>query len=124
MSEPMSWKHKSTSYSEPAIELVRDCVAALRATGTETKNALPDIADVLGISPRRVRCLFYRDGFPIVLKNEWLNIRQKAGLFFMNNADRLRELADKHEARGEDLVSEQQEFVWVERTSCTQKHCA
>lgn len=135
MSDNKSWKENSTNFTEAAIELVRDCVATMRATGArpaasgsraiaETKNALPAIADALGLSQRRAKCLFYRDGFPVVLKNEWMNLRFKAGLFFLNNAVKLRDLADECEARGEDLVSGQQEFTWAEHTNVSQKRCA
>jgi hypothetical protein len=117
MSDAKSWKHKSTNYTEVAIETVRQCIAAMRAGGQETKNAIVDIAPTLGVSRRRIRSLFYRDGFPIVLKNEWLSMRYRAGLFFLNEAQRLRTLADHYETAGENLVAEQLQFSWETKWS-------
>jgi hypothetical protein len=113
----MSWSKKSTSFTEPAVELVRQCVAAFRARGVETKRALPDLAPELAMSGRRVRCLFYRDGAPVVLKNEWMSLRYRAGLFLLNEAERLRQLADEYEERGNNLVSGQMEFLWNEQNA-------
>lgn len=124
MSEPKSWKQKSTNFTEEAVALLRDCVSVERATGTPTKNAIPDLAPTLGLTTRRARSLFYRDGFPVVLKGEWLSLRYRAGLFLLNKAARLRQLADKYEEAGETLVADQMEFAWECKTSGSQRRSA
>lgn len=124
MSANHAWSKSYPSNAESAIELVRRCVAAARSWGTKTDVALHDLAPALGTTPRRIRTLFHRDREPVVLKNEWLSLRYRAGLFFLNNAVRLRELADEHEEIGNNLVSGQQEFKWEERTNATQRHAA
>ncbi len=112
MSRPKSWKKSFQPDTELAIATVRECVKALRSRGLKTDVALVDLAQALDTTPRRVRTLFHRDGDPIVLKNEWLSLRYRAGLFFLNEAQRLRALADHYEMAGEDLVASQLEVSW------------
>lgn len=115
MSDNMSWRKTSHSYAESAISLVRECVAVLRSRGLKTDAALQDLPSIIDTTPRRVRSLFHREEGRIVLKNEWLSLRYRAGLFFLNEAARLRELADKYDERGSQLVSGQGEFDWSEQ---------
>lgn len=124
MSDNRSWRKSYQPYTEDAIGLVRECVAVMRARGLKSDTALHDLPAIMQTSQRRVRTLFHRDGMPVVLKNEWMSLRYRVGLFFLNEAERLRELADKHEARGNDLVSGQTEFQWEQPTNATRRHCA
>lgn len=112
MSDNRSWKALYQSNAEIAIETVRRCVTVLRSRGLKTDTALSDLAPILGTTNRRMRTLFHRDGIPVVLQNEWASLRYRAGLFFLNEAARLRLLADEYEAKGEALVSVQLEFSW------------
>ncbi len=112
MSHDRSWYKVSQPHTETAMDTVRRCVAALRSRGLKTDTALRDLADILGTTHRRVRTLFHRDYEPVVLQNEWHALRFRAGLFFLNEAQRLRRLADRYEASGEDLISDQPEFTW------------
>jgi hypothetical protein len=125
MSDNRSWKTSFQSNAETAIEVVRQCVSVLRSRGLKTDSALRDLAPELGVTHRRIRTLFHRDGIPVVLKNEWMQLRYRAGLFFLNEASRLRELADDHEERGNNLVSGQLEFSWNEQNaSPSRRLCA
>jgi hypothetical protein len=126
MGAEITWKQLSTNYTEEAIGVVRDCIALMRATGTGTKAALLDAAPALGVSERRIRSLFYRDRSPVVLRNEWFSMRYRAGLVFLNGAAELRALADRVEARGDELVSEQLELPWepVCTKSVPRRRCA
>jgi hypothetical protein len=119
MSDNRSWKSSYQSNTEIAMETVRHCVNLL-TKGRKTDTALRDLAPVLGISHRRIRTLYHRDGVPVVLNGEWLSLRYRAGLFFLNEAQRFRALGDKCEAYGEDLVSTQLEFSW-EAPECSGK---
>ena len=124
MSIKMTWDKSYQSNEEGAITLVRLCIAALRSRGLKTDTALRDLPGILGISPRRVRTLFHRDYEPVVLKNEWLSLRYRVGLFFLNEAQRLRLLADDFDEAGETLVAEQMELPWEaewQSTSGSQK---
>src|SRR4051794_40693137 len=112
MERPMSWNKAFQHHTGEAIELVMDCVAVLRARGVKTPDALRDLSDIMRTSPRRMRTLFHRDGSPVVLKHEWMSLRYRAGLFFLNESVRLHALANKYEERGNELVSGQQEFQW------------
>lgn len=123
MSDYRSWKKACQPYTEDAIGLIRECVAAMRARGLKTSTVLRDLPAVMRMSERRVRTLFHRDGIPVVLANEWQSLRYRAGLFFLNEAERLRQLADQYEARGNDLVSGQLELPW-EQTNTSRKRCA
>lgn len=124
MSENKSWKRNYQSYTEVAIETVRECVKVLRSRGAKTDVALRDLAPVLGTSDRRPRTLFNHDGDPIVLKNEWMQLRYRAGLLFLDEAKRLRDIADKYETAGEEglVANQQMEFrwgtAWNEKSSC------
>lgn len=124
MSDNRSWKASHQSNAEIAIEYIRDCVALFRSRGAKTDTALRDLAPELGITHRRVRTLFHRDGVPVVLKNEWMQIRHRVGLLFLNEAERLRELADRYEEKGNDLVSGQMEFQWETHANGSQRRCA
>lgn len=125
MSDNRSWKSSYQPSTEIAMETVRKCVAVLRSRGSKTDTALRDLAPTLGTTHRRIRTLFHRDGFPVVLKNEWLSLRYRAGLFFLNEAQRLRKLADEYEEAGENLVADQLEFSWETSwaENCSQRHC-
>jgi hypothetical protein len=124
MSGNQSWKASYQSYAEVAIEVVRECASVLRSRGLKTDTALRDLAPELGITHRRVRTLFHRDGIPVVLKNEWMQLRYRAGLLFLNEAERLRNLADRYEEKGNDLVSGQMELPWEITTNTSQRRCA
>lgn len=109
----MSWNTLyQPTHTEDAISLVRECVTILRARGLKTDTALHDLPELVGTTKRRVRTLFHRDGMPVVLRNEWMNLRYRVGLFLLNEASRLRGLAEKYEERGQELVSGQQEIQW------------
>ena len=124
MSANMSWQKKHHSYTEDAIELIRECVSVLRGSGLKTDAALQDMPALFETTPRRIRSLFHREDERIVLKNEWMSLRYRGGLFFLNNAARLRELADKHEEIGNNLVSGQLELEWETSTNVSLKRCA
>jgi hypothetical protein len=111
MSDYRSWKRTSHSNTESAIDLVRRCVTALTG-GVKTDTALRDIADALGTTHRRVRTLYHRDGTPIVLQHEWMSLRYRVGLFFLNQAAWHRAKAAEYETAGENLVADQMEFRW------------
>lgn len=110
MSDNRSWRTSFQSNHESAMELIRTCVALLRSRGMKSDAAMQDLAPILGTTYRRIRTLFHRDGDPVVLKHEWLSLRYRVGLFFLNEAARLRATADEIEAAGNELVAEQMEF--------------
>jgi hypothetical protein len=111
MSDYKSWKRLHQSYTESAIELVRRCVTAL--TGNiRTDAALHELADRLDTNHRRIRTLYHRDGTPIVLHHEWMTLRYRVGLFFLNQAAWHRAKAAEYETAGENLVADQMEFRW------------
>lgn len=113
MSTNRSWRASLHCYNEEAIAVVMRCVAALRQRGMKTEAATHELAKRLQVSPRRVHTLFFRDGTPRVLVNEWANIRYRAGLFFLNEAARHREIADRYDAEADALLNDQLEFNWV-----------
>lgn len=123
MSGNQSWKRSLQSYHEMAISLVREAITALRESGVKTDAALAIYAEAIDspnrrFAQRRVRTLFHRDGEPIVLLDEMKALNYRTRMFFLNLAAHFRKLADKHEARGEALLSEDQkssvqmEFRW------------
>lgn len=108
----MSCQKSRQPYTEQAITLVRDMVAVLRRRGMKTEFALKDLPGLVDSTQSRMKTLFYGENDRLVLRNEWMNLRHKAGLFFLNEACRLHSLAEKYEARGQELVTEQKEFPW------------
>lgn len=122
MSDYRSWKKVYRSYAEDAIDLVRRCVS-IRTGGVKTDTALRDLAGSLGTTHRRIRTLYHRDGLPVVLENEWMMLRFRVGLFLLNEAFRLRRLADAYEEEGNNLVSDQLEFSWQTDTDA-RRQCA
>lgn len=111
MNADKSWNKPFQSYDEIAIETVRKCVSLITGS-TKTDTALRDLAPTLGITHRRMRTLYHRDGTPTVRFHEWMALRFRAGLFYLNWAKDLRALADKCDRIGDDLVSTQLEFSW------------
>jgi hypothetical protein len=127
MSTNVSWEETSHPYTEKAISLVRDLVAALRKRGTKTEFALKDLPGLVDTTPTRIKTLFYGEKDRVVLKHEWMSLRYRAGLFWLNEAARYRILAEEAEERGNDLVSSQLELpIWETQniTSSRQRRCA
>jgi hypothetical protein len=122
----MSGYNPSPSYVEPVIGIVRDLVAALRSQGIKSTDALRDLGPILGTTHRRIRTLFHRDREPVVSKHEWMSLRYRAGLFWLNEAARYTRLAEEAEERGNELVSSQMELPWEtqDTTSLKQRRCA
>ncbi len=103
----MSWKSRWQSHNENAISAVRAVVAAYRGRGVKSENALHDAAKALGSTPRRMRALFYRDGEPIVLTDEWDRLRVRAAKTLRREADELRNRADYYDAQADALEGAQ-----------------
>lgn len=103
-----AWKKTSHSYSEPASHVVRHLARSLRSRGTKARDALTDLGPALGITPRRARTLFYADGEPVVLVDEWTRIRAAAAGMLRREAELLRESAAEQEARAIELERQQQ----------------
>lgn len=113
----MSWKKlHQESYTKPAMEVVRVVVGALRARGMKTPAAVRNVAPELGITERRVCSLFYRDGDPIVLADEWHALRVRAAAMLRREVDQLRFVAERYEAQADALESAQSS-LWGE-TPC------
>lgn len=52
----------SATKMEATIGYVRDIVAMFRRRGLKTEYAIPEVAGLLDLSPKRVKTIFYRDG--------------------------------------------------------------
>lgn len=123
----MSSEEVRYPYTEQAITLVRDLVAALRKRGTKTQFALKDLPEIVDTTPTRVKTLFYGEKDRVVSKHEWMSLRYRAGLFWLNESVRYRKLAEEAEERGNELVSTQLELpIWETHntTSSKQRRCA
>lgn len=113
MSDGRAWHKIYQSNTDTVIRLIRECVSALRSRGMKTDAALQDLSPLLGVTPRRIRTLYHRDYEPVVLHHEWMSLRYRAGLFFLNQAAWHRAKAAEYETAGENLVAEHQlEFRW------------
>ena len=95
----MSWQTRPKDYAELAIKVVRDLVAAHRASGAKTVAAIDMIAPELDIQPRRVRRLFERDRNPFVGLDEYRRI-------LLRGARVLRRKAEWHLEQAERLDAE------------------
>lgn len=51
----------SVTRLEELTGYVRDAVAMFRRRGHKSEHAMPQVADLLGSTPKRVKSLFYRD---------------------------------------------------------------
>lgn len=98
-----SWKFLLPAHTESAIDAVRLVVAALRTRGLKSEHAIQTAAPSLGVSAKRVRTLFYRDGTPIVLADEWDALRVRAAAVLRREADKLRQKAAEYEAQADQL---------------------
>lgn len=67
----------SVNYLEIAIGNVRDMVAMFRRRGVKSEHAMPEVAEILDISPKRVKSLFYRDGVWNIQKKEAQSIEAR-----------------------------------------------
>jgi hypothetical protein len=103
----MSWKKSCHSHSESAIAAVRAVVAAFRGRGLKSEDSLQRAAVALDATPRRMRALFYRDGIPIVLADEWDRLRLRAAAVLRREADELRQRADYYDAQADALEGAQ-----------------
>jgi hypothetical protein len=102
-----SWKSRCHSHTESAIAAVRAVVAAYRGRGLKSEDSLQQAAAALDATPRRMRCLFYRDGIPIVLTDEWDRLRFRAAAVLRREADELRQRADYYDAQADALEGAQ-----------------
>lgn len=111
-----SWKKRHQQYTEEATEAIRLVVAALRCRGLKSPDALRAVATHPPITERRVRTLFYRDGEPIVLADEWHALRVRAAALLRREANAMRLKASQYEAQAEALECAQPS-LWGE-TGC------
>jgi hypothetical protein len=103
----MSWKSRWHSHTESAIGAIRLVVSAYRARGLKGEDSLREAAIALDATPRRMRCLFYRDGAPIVLSDEWNRLRFRAAAALRREADELRQRADYYDSQADALEGAQ-----------------
>lgn len=61
---------KNSVNIEEAVTYIRKMVARFRRRGAKTEYALPDVAKILDITPKRAKSLFYRDGVWAVTTDE------------------------------------------------------
>jgi AraC-like DNA-binding protein len=116
-------KHYPSLHTENAIAVVRDIIAALRRRGLKSEHALVDLARDLGIARKRVRTLFYRDGEPVVLSEEWHSLRLKAAALLRREAAEQRRRADETDARAYEL-EHQLDFwadTWADQNGCASR---
>jgi hypothetical protein len=52
----------SATLIEIAVTHVRDMVSMFRRRGVKSEHAMPEVADLLDLSPKRVKSLYYQDG--------------------------------------------------------------
>jgi hypothetical protein len=62
---------------ENAVTYVRDMVSMFRRRGIKSEYAMPEVADLLDLSPKRVKSLYYRDGVWNVQKSELKKIEAR-----------------------------------------------
>lgn len=99
----MSRQKVNRLYREYASEAVRWIVTAARWRGLRSDQAIADAAADLGLSKRRAWALFYGNGEPSVLAEQWDQIRIRAAAALRREAMKLRMRADQHEARADEL---------------------
>lgn len=96
-----SWRKASPQYADSATKVVRDLVAAQRASGMKTFAAFDVIAPQLQMEPRRVRRLFERDRDPFVSIDEYARLLLLGARALRRIADRLREYADRWDSEAD-----------------------
>jgi hypothetical protein len=67
----------SATLVENAVTYVRDMVSMFRRRGIKSEYAMPEVADLLDLSPKRVKSLYYRDGVWNVQKSELKKIEAR-----------------------------------------------
>jgi hypothetical protein len=67
----------SATLIENAVTYVRDMVSMFRRRGIKSEYAMPEVADLLDLSPKRVKSLYYRDGVWNVQKSELKKIEAR-----------------------------------------------
>lgn len=106
MSASVSWSDSYQIYTDNAIMTIHNCVSVMRARGFTIANSYSKLAYALKVTPRRVRTLLNQDGAVVVKRTEWEKLRKSAGTFFLEEAERLRRLAETYETIGEKMMSD------------------
>lgn len=67
----------SVTAMEPIIGYVRDIVAMFRHRGMKTEYAIPEVAGILDLTPKRVKSIFYRDGLWKMAQDEAAKVERR-----------------------------------------------
>lgn len=113
-----SWGDAPQKYRERAIDIVRRNVALYRWTGEKTPAALTTMAPILGITHRRARTLFERDGEPLILADELRRIMTGSINLRRLLATRLRAKADQLDRECEELALQNRQLSLWEDAGC------
>lgn len=89
--------------AEIAVADVRDAVAALRWLGHKTVSGMHKVAAHCGVTPSRVRTLFYRDQTFLVFPDERRSLALSIAALFDRIADDCEAYADQCRVRGDAI---------------------
>lgn len=73
----MSPEKLSAKLIEDAVTYVRDMVSMFRRRGVKSEHAMPEVADLLDLSPKRVKSLYYKDGIWNIAESEVKKIESR-----------------------------------------------